>query len=703
MSAPSSPAARERLGWYARRLRAMSPAEVGWRAGDRVRQEVWARRGFGPPPGGVVGHGGDPVPPPTVGGVDLAAVPRSARDRVLAAAERVLGGDAWLLGSLRRDMADPTWALDPVSGRRFPVDRCAFRIDYRSPADPRDVKAVWELSRHHHLTLLAAAWRLSGDDRHAATVAHHLTSWWEKNPVLSGVNWASGIELGIRLIAWTWVRRLLDGWPGAAALFERNPLAARQLYWHQRYLATFRSRGSSANNHVIAEAAGLLSASCAFPWFPESIRWQREAADLLETELERNTFPSGIDREQAFEYHGLVAELGLVAVAEAAAAGAPPSAGTWSLLCRMVDAVAAVVDRNGRPPRHGDGDDGRALVVDDPGADRWQSLLAVGAAVFGPLPWWPQTTPDVLSSLLGGLVGRTVRVDDRPEGRPSHFADAGITILRSPPAAAEEIWCRCDGGPHGFLSIGAHAHADALSIELRLDGVELLVDPGTYCYHAEPAWRRYFRSSIAHNTLEVDGQDQSVAGGPFLWLRGARTNLLEFDVATSGRQLWSAEHDGYRRLPAPAVHRRTVLLDVAARQLRIDDLVSSDGRHDVRLAFHLGPSVDASLDGTTATLGWPRPGRGRGAATLSLPTQLCWRAYRGSTDPMLGWYSSGFGRKEATTSLVGHGRLASGLLATEVRLTGPVPASGAHLVRDRPSGSPLGRVSRKPPGRAPAR
>ena len=103
---------------------------------------------------------------------------------------------------------------------------------------------------------------------------------------------------------------MLEGWPGAAALFEENIIAAHQIYWHQRFLATFRSRGSSANNHVIAEAAGQLVASGAFPWFAESRRWQDDASRLLDDELAHNTFPSGLNREQAFDYHGLVAELG---------------------------------------------------------------------------------------------------------------------------------------------------------------------------------------------------------------------------------------------------------------------------------------------------------------------------------------------------------------------------------------------------------
>ena len=116
----------------------------------------------------------------------------------------------------------------------------------------------------HHLTVLAAAFSLSGDEHYATRVASHLRSWWAQNPFLSGVHWTSGIEAGLRLVSWVWVRRLLDGWAGAAELFERNEVARAQIWWHQHYLASFRSRGSSANNHVIAEAVGLLVGALAF-------------------------------------------------------------------------------------------------------------------------------------------------------------------------------------------------------------------------------------------------------------------------------------------------------------------------------------------------------------------------------------------------------------------------------------------------------
>src|SRR5262249_30663977 len=157
----------------------------------------------------------------------------------------------------------------------------------------------WEISRLQHLTLLAAAWYLTHEQEYARRVADQLRSWWRENPFLSGVHWTSGIEIRIRLISLVWIPRLLADWPDAASLFEQDALATNQIRWHQQYLAAFRSRGSSANNHVIAEAAGQLVASCAFPWFPESERWRQQAARLLEREVIRNTFPSGIGRELA--------------------------------------------------------------------------------------------------------------------------------------------------------------------------------------------------------------------------------------------------------------------------------------------------------------------------------------------------------------------------------------------------------------------
>jgi hypothetical protein len=583
----------------------------------------------------------------------LADVTPAARERLLAAADELMAGRATFFGITREDMVAPDWSWDPKTGRRAPTDRYAFDIPYRDELAVGDVKQLWEPSRHHHLTVLAAAYALTGDERYADRVAEHLRSWWAENQPLRGVHWVSGIELGIRLISWVWVRRLLDRWSGAAALFEDNPDALHQIWHHQRWLAALGSHGSSANNHVIAEAAGQLAAACSFDWFPESPTWRDAALRLLDEQLHRNTFASGLNRELATEYHGLVLELGLAAVAEADAAGTTVPDTTWLVLMRMCDTLAAIVDVTLNPPRQGDADDGHGLVVDGAGTHRWASLLHTGDRLFGRQRWWPEVpADDIRTPLLTALTNGVGAGAVRPSERPATLSDAGMTILRTTATTdgLGEIWCRCDGGPHGFLSIAAHAHADALSVEVRHDGVEILADPGTFCYHGQPEWRSYFRSTLGHNTLELDGRNQSLSGGPFMWTRHARTRVLEADPGGRGTGRWAAEHDGYSRGREPAVHRRTVRLDRDRRELHVEDEVMAPSPRQCRLVYHLGPEVTAVLDDGSAVLSWRDH-----TAVLALPSALTWTAHHGQEDPPLGWYSAGFGHRTPVTTLVGTG------------------------------------------------
>ncbi len=353
-----------------------------------------------------------------------------------------------------------------------------------------------------------------------------------------------------------------------------------------------------------------------------------------------------------------MAELGFFAALEASAAGTPVSDATWGLLCAMTDVMAALVDERVRPPRQGDSDEGRVVLLDPPAHE--PLAAAAGAR---------RRAVRAARLVAAGGAGRGQRADRSPAGRPAgwsvaarrarpdRFADAGITIFRTKAGDSPEIYCRLDGGPHGFLSIAAHAHADALSVEVRYGGVDILADPGTYCYHGEPEWRKYFQSTIGHNTIEVDGQWQSGRGGAFLWLRHARGNEITVtDDGTTAR--WEAEHDGYAALSPPAVHHRTVQVDRGARSVEITDAVAG-GARDVRLAFHLGPDVEARLEESVAVLDWPAQA-GRQTARLSLPAELRWKRHRGETDPVLGWYSAGLGHRVPSWTLIGTGRSSPG-------------------------------------------
>ena len=644
-----------KLAWYWRRMSQMSATEIGRRARDQSLKVAWRVTGGRTFAAENVGSGARLQFVP----LDVSAeqIDAEARIALIRCADRIMDGEWDVFAVTRRDMQPkPDWFLDPSTGLRSSPDEYSFSIPFREPDQVGNVKYVWELSRMHHLTVLAAAYQITGKQEYASTIDRHLRSWWDENRLLRGIHWTSGIEIGLRLISWTWIRRLLSTWSGVKDLFEENPAFGDQLYWHSSYLARLPSHGSSANNHLIAEAAGLFVASCAFPLFRSSDRWRESSAAVLVSQSRSQTFASGLNRELATDYHGFVLELLVIAGVEGAKAGHPLGDGFWETVVSMFDALAAVLDISGRPPRQGDSDEGSGLLLDAPTFDRWASLLSTGRVLAGGLQWWPTSERgDVRSTMLRAFCMPELPEYDRPSRRPNVFRDAGLVLLRDIESRDDEIWCRCDSGPHGYLSLAAHAHSDALSIEVRIGGHEILVDPGTYSYHTSPEWRSFFRGTRGHNTLTLDGVDQSVPAGPFMWSTKATAQIEVVDGTDNGSLArWVGSHDGYERLGHSARHERSVTLDRTRRELEIRDRITSDGAHDCVLAFHLGPDVDAFLEKESVRIEWSHKERRR-SAVLTLPESLSWVMLEGSVEPRGGWYSESFDRKVPAPMLCGTG------------------------------------------------
>lgn len=639
----------------------MTPQEVSWRVRDEVMKRRWRALKGEPARPTMLGTPAFHFAPLDPAKLDLD--PAAARD-VVAAAEKILAGRIRLF---ERDMALPQsaidWFTDPDSGRIAPSEAYTFDIDAREPGIVGNL--TFTPSRLIHVTLLAAAYALTGRAEFAELAASQLKSWWDANPFLTGIHWTAGIECGMRLVAFAWTRRLLVNWPGVADLFENSALARDQIYRHQFYLGGLRSYGSSANNHLIAEYLGLYVGATAFPWFAESARWLEIGRAGLEEEARLQVFADGVGRELASEYNGFTMELLMVAAAEGILAGRPLSAPFHDAIARLADAWAASLDVALRPPRQGDTDDAYALLLDPPGRHkRAVRLLAEAATLVGAAPWWPELPRDMGSAIFKEVCRRhpfQLPTFARPQTRPNLFPDAGLAFLRDLDGRADELWVRCDHGPHGYLAIAGHAHADALSIEVRHAGIDLLVDPGTYCYLTDPVARRYFRSTVAHNTLEIGGADSATYGGSFLWLDGPNAEALSIEGLDSGTVArWRARHDGYaKKKPGQPIHERSVTLDRAARRIDIADSIAGQGQFDVRLAYHLGPAVEARADGNGFALAWQANGR-RYTGRLTLPAALGWQVHRGATEPMMGWYSSAFHEKEPSTSLVGSGHLNAG-------------------------------------------
>lgn len=231
-----------------------------------------------------------------------------------------------------------------------------------------------------------------------------------------------------------------------------------------------------------------------------------------------------------------------------------------------------------------------------------------------------------------------------------------MTILRSANGASE-IWCRCDAGPLGFMSTAAHGHDDALSLEVRLDGVDLLADPGTYCYQTEPFWRSYFRSIRAHNTLELAKAKHSEQTGSFIWSSSEQTSPLPTRVGDGSSWIGHcvrAYVDG-----GEIEHRRSVVVNDSS--VTIEDEVDRETPAISRL--HLGPDIECKLDGGIARLSWEVDGQAR-TATLDLPQGMTWRSVRGDEEEPLGWFSPAYDVRVPAVTLEGVGEMAPGQTLT---------------------------------------
>jgi len=179
------------------------------------------------------------------------------------------------------------------------------------------------------------------------------------------------------------------------------------------------------------------------------------------------------------------------------------------------------------------------------------------------------------------------------------FGASGYYLLQWGAGERDRVSVFFDCAVLGFGSIAAHGHADALHIAVRAFGEDVLVDPGTYDYFRYPEWRDYYRSTRGHNTLSVDGEDQSVMHGSFLWGSRATPRFLEWTPSPDGG-VAAGEHDGYTRLPDPVTHARRLELSHAARSLVITDTVTMQAPHQVRLHFHLSEHARVTRSGDGA-------------------------------------------------------------------------------------------------------
>jgi len=549
----------------------------------------------------------------------------------MARAEEIAAGPVPILGYGPVDFGDPIdWHVEPIRGIRVPPAPW-FRIPYLDCIEVGDHKVTWEASRHQHLVTLARAWTLGGDPDHPRLIERQLRQWWDRNPYGIGINWASSLEVAFRLISWAWIDHLTQGCTELSPDFRarlRHEMALSA--WHvERYLSTY----FAPNTHLIGEAYALFVAGQLCSEYRASSRWRSLGWRVLCEELEKQVLPDGFYFEQSTYYHVYALDFFVHARILAERNGCSVPAHYDPALARMGEALAAF-SCGAATVRWGDDDGGRVF---DSARNRNEHLS-------DPFP--------VLAALLG-------RADFKAAG--SGYTEEAVWLLgeeglqrfQELEAPAEPVTTLClpdagayvqalgararivvDAGPHGFGN-GGHAHADALALNLLVDGTQVLGDPGTYVYPAQDPGRNEFRGTSAHNTLEVDGLSQAEPGSSFAWTTAPVTTLHTWSPG-SRHSLFAGSHDGYRRLADPVEHARWVLASLGGFAL-VWDRVEGQGKHDVTLSWHAGPEYEVEIGPGGADLTGPG----------SLACRLIWvegdDGWTATAEP--GWWSQAYGHR----------------------------------------------------------
>jgi hypothetical protein len=645
------------LHWYVNRLGRMSPSEVAY----RLKQAARATQDR------IVNAKGISVPEPQWQQASAMFVQRNpGLDPAVyvAQADRVLAGRYSIFDLEDIELGHPPqWNRDPLTGTVAPL-QAASSLDYRDERIVGNIKYLWEPNRHLHIPVLAQAYALSGDTRYAAGLKLHIDSWIEQCPPGQGANWCSSLELGIRLINWSIAWQLIGGY--GSALFSDPAGRAfrdrwmRSVYLQARAITRKLSRFSSANNHLIGETAGVYIASTTWACWPQMRAWGLECKEILSEEALVQNAPDGGNREQAFAYQQFVLDFLLLAGLAARAAGEDFPLDYWQRIEGMLEFLAAMMDVAGNVPMIGDADDGyvtalepaQAATAPDPLARNYTSLLATGAALLSRADFARKV--NVLDDKTRWLLSREELADFQklasskgPAIARRAFPQSGYYVLGSGFDTPDEIRMVVDAGPLGYLSIAAHGHADALSVTLNVGGCEVLIDPGTYAYHTEPQWRRYFRSTRAHNTVVIDGEDQSLQAGNFMWSRHANARCLHFGDK-GNVQRFLGEHDGYRALQEPVGHQREIVFDPARRVFTIKDVLEGEGAHELCQHWHFSETLSPTVTDDEIRLETPQ--HVVRLVPHSPPAQV--QVVRGGSADEGGWVSRRFGHKQPTTSVV---------------------------------------------------
>lgn len=449
-------------------------------------------------------------------------------------------------------------------------------------------------------------------------------SWMDGNQNLAGDGWHP-YTISLRVVNWV------------HALTAFQPQLSEEKRFYKRFLGSLYGQGQILANDLEMDVRGnhLLKNLKALIWLGtvfegvEPQQWLGRALELLEVELAEQVLPDGGHFERVPGYHLNVfrdcLEIGIWLRRN------QDTSLFWldTALRRMINYLVAIL-----PP------DGKVPLLKDTALDAAPSpnnLLTASALYFDLATSKYSDEFRLYPLLLFGLPGWK-----KFKTWPQMDSSRSSVVL---PATGHCVMRDDSKGDYLIFDVGrpcpeylpAHAHADLLSYELMVDEQRVIVDSGVYEYTAGP-WRDFFRSTRAHNTVEVAGENQSEVWESFRVARRARPGQLVWETRDS-YVVAQGQHDGYCRLSVPVLHRRTIVWQKARFWLVVDELLG-EGITSVASRVHFHPQVRLeTLNNST----WRVKGRAC-SLWLSAFGEQKHSITMGQMQPVRqGWYSERFG------------------------------------------------------------
>lgn len=425
--------------------------------------------------------------------------------------------------------------------------------------DPKD---YWEIARGWQWLPAVLGTK---DTRKRQYILDKIMEWLEKNTCPNGLAWVVGLDVAIRAINLLMVFSV-----------SGDERLVPHLSTHLEYLRKrlWFSRHAIRNNHYLGELMAIALLSRAF-----GENGAEKCKNRVEEELARQFYQEGVNIEQSIRYQVFSLQFALL--------GKLFLEIDVPFLEKSGEFLLAAMRPNGTWPSIGDDDSGCLfrLHEEGPGGD-YKAMLSVLALLF--------ERPD-FAFAAGRLYpeaefffeearqkwGR-LKVKE-PSKKTFVFPDGGFLSARSDwTPEAHHVLIKF--GPHKW-----HAHADLFHVEVSLGGMPVFVDSGTYRYNNVPEKRRYFRGTVAHNTVRFGERDQSRQLRTFRWLEPAQVTTRGIQEAPEGLACHFG-HAGYKS--AGIVHERNLDIPKDFRRIRIKDRITGTGKGTVELFWHLHPDVD---------------------------------------------------------------------------------------------------------------